>query len=154
RCQGSTALCDSRGQVYSLDERQLVAKPLLNADMGNYSSYLGSAERLPNGNYVFGSGGQSTAIGQSIEVRPDGTIVYVQEVSTPESRTYRVGDLYGGPNPALVSCNDPATCAVVTGTSPPAPTSTPAPATETATAPPTNTPITPPTNTPITPPSS
>jgi hypothetical protein len=162
RCQGSVAPCDSRGQVYSLDEQHLVATPLLNADLGNYSGFLGSAERLPNGDYAYGSGGQIPGFGQSIEVHPDGTVAYVQEVSSFEYRSYRVADLYSGTDPGFDPCPDPLICATPTVTDTPVPaTSTPSveptavtPPTSTPITPPSNTPITPPTNTPITPPSS
>ena len=40
-----------------------------NVDLGNISPELGTAERMPNGNYVFNSGSQGGGtFGQSIEV--------------------------------------------------------------------------------------
>ena len=167
RCQGSASPCDSRGQVFSLDEQRHVATPLLNADLGNYSTFLGSAERLPNGDYAFGSGG----VGQSIEVNQNGATVYAQGDSFAEYRSYRVDDLYGGTDPALAPCTDLLACSIPTSTNTPAPqtstntppTNTPAPPTLTPVATPTdsslpptstpapmNTPVTPPMNTPVT----
>ena len=67
---------DSRGQELVLNEQTMTATLVVNADLGNYSSALGSAQMLPNGNLAFTSGFQGTApdnFGQTIEVLPDGT---------------------------------------------------------------------------------
>jgi len=77
----------------------MTATLVLNADLGNFSDALGSAERLPNGNFVFTSGSQGqppTQFGQSIEVLPDGTKTYVLEVAAREYRSFRVSSLYRG----------------------------------------------------------
>jgi hypothetical protein len=94
----------SRGQAWTLDESAMLATPVLNADLGNYSWRLGGAQRLSNGNYSFLSG----AIGQppretaqTIEVLPDGTTSYVLEGAVPEYRSYRVRTLYEGTDDAL-----------------------------------------------------
>jgi hypothetical protein len=92
---------DSRGQVWTLDEQGMTATLAFNVDLGNYSDHFGAAQRLPNGNYVFTSGAQGNPpnlFGQSIEVRPDGTPVYVLEANQPEFRTFRVRTLYEGTN--------------------------------------------------------
>jgi len=89
----------SRGQVWKLDEKTMTATLVINADMGNYSDALGAAQRLPNGDYFFTSGrqGKPPWIAQSIEVRPDGSKVYVlQDNSGPEFHSYRMQTLYGG----------------------------------------------------------
>jgi hypothetical protein len=95
---------NSRGQVLALDEHNLTATPVLSAYLDNYSPVYGSAQRLPNGNFVFNSGSQGQpAVGQSIELLPDGTKTYVLQGSFPEYRSYRTGGLYGGdsvPTPA------------------------------------------------------
>jgi hypothetical protein len=85
---------NSRGQVLTIDEQTHTATPVLNADLGSYSFALGSAQQLPNGNYVFTSGAQASGVGQSIEVRPDGTQAYVLEVASWEYRSYRMSGLY------------------------------------------------------------
>src|SRR5262249_6219024 len=90
----------SRGQVWSLNEQTLQATLQLNADLGNYSFALGSAQKLPNGNYVFTSGfqfqtGVPPVFGQSIEVLPDGTPTYVLQIASLEYRSYQMSDLYG-----------------------------------------------------------
>jgi arylsulfate sulfotransferase len=98
RCSGVKP-CNSRGQTWTIDEQTMTAKLKLNIDLGNYSDALGSAERLPNGNFVFTSGflGTSPALtGQSIEVLPDGTEEYVLQGTAHEYRSYRVASLYGG----------------------------------------------------------
>ncbi len=87
----------SRGQVWTLDEDARTATLVFNVDLGNYSAELGTAEQMPNGNYVFGSGAQQEGLfGQSIEVLPDGTKTYVQEVPGREYRSFRMGSLYRG----------------------------------------------------------
>ena len=72
---------------------------MVNADLGNYAAALGSAQMLPNGNLVFTSGvsGGHQPSGQSIEVLPDGTKTYVQQMSGYEYRSYFMSTLYGAP---------------------------------------------------------
>ena len=87
----------SRGQEWILDERNRTATLAVNADMGNYSGFLGSSEMLPNGNLAFTSGGLGRGpnpAGQSIEVLPDGTRVYVQQLNEYEYRSYFESTLY------------------------------------------------------------
>ena len=86
----------SRGQVWKLDEDAMTATLVVNLDVGNYSGELGTAERMPNGNYVFDSGSQGQRFGQSIEMLPDGTKVYVQEVAARDYRSFRMSSLYKG----------------------------------------------------------
>jgi hypothetical protein len=85
---------DSRGQEWVLDEQNKTATLVVNADMGNYSYFLGSSELLSNGNLAFTSGGLPNVTGQSIEVLPDGTRVYVQQMSQFEYRSYFESTLY------------------------------------------------------------
>jgi hypothetical protein len=95
--QASNPMADSRGQEWILNEQNKTATLVVNADMGNYSDFLGSAERLPNGNLAFTSGGLMTSkgfAGQSIEVLPSGTRVYVQQMSEFEYRSYFESTLY------------------------------------------------------------
>jgi hypothetical protein len=75
----------------------MTATLLVNADMGNYSSFLGSAQMLPNGNLTFTSGGLlqgRSGAGQSIEVLPNGTRIFVQLMSLFEYRSYFESTLY------------------------------------------------------------
>ena len=89
---------DSRGQELVLNEQTMTATLVVNADLGNYSSALGSAQMLPNGNLAFTSGFQGAApntFGQTIEVLPDGSQTYVQEMTGMEYRSYFMSTLYG-----------------------------------------------------------
>jgi hypothetical protein len=85
---------DSRGQVWTTDERTMTATLVFNVDLGNYSPCCGAAERLSNGNYSFTSG--SGTARESIEVRPDGSQAYVLQLSTTLYRSFRVRTLYAG----------------------------------------------------------
>src|SRR5262249_53653213 len=89
--------CHIRGPEVSLDEPARQATVALNADLGNYSFAVGSAQRLPNGNLAFTSGfqaGPQGFFGQLIEVLPDGSKVYVLEINSYEYRAYRLSGLY------------------------------------------------------------
>jgi arylsulfate sulfotransferase len=95
--QASDPTAHSRGQEWALNERNMTATLVVNADMGNYSSFLGSSEILPNGNLAFTSGGivqGSKFLGQSIEVLPNGTRIYVQQMNIFEYRSYFESTLY------------------------------------------------------------
>jgi hypothetical protein len=100
---------NSRGQVLALDEQNLAVTPVLNAYLDNYSPVYGSAQRLPNGNFVFNSGSQGQpAVGQSIELLPDGTRTYVLQSAIPEYRSYRTSRLYGGVDSTTTPVTTPA----------------------------------------------
>jgi hypothetical protein len=96
--RASDPTADSRGQVWKIDESTMTATLVFNADLGNYSDALGSAQRLSNGNYSFDSGRQGLPpyIGQSIEVRPDGSKAYVLQTNVSLYRAFRIGSLYEG----------------------------------------------------------
>jgi hypothetical protein len=85
----------SRGQVLLLDEQNLIATPILNADLGDYSVALGSAQQLPNGDYHFDQGWlQPSNTSQAIEVDPSGNKVFTLQLSSPAYRSFRLTDLY------------------------------------------------------------
>jgi hypothetical protein len=84
----------SRGQVIEIDEENRTATLVLNADLGDYSRALGSAEKLSNGNYNFGLGWDSRNFSQSLEFDPSGRLVTHIEVETQMYRGYRMRDLY------------------------------------------------------------
>lgn len=96
--QATDASAHSRGQVLKLDEINMQASLVVNADLGAYSYALGSAQRLPNGDYHFDLGWvRGDGLGdrsQSIEVDRTGKIVYNIQAQTPEYRTFRMRDLY------------------------------------------------------------
>ena len=63
----------TRGQLWRIDEKEKTATPVLNADLGVYSPFVGSAQRLSNGNFHFATGfvAVPTAfLGKAFEVTP------------------------------------------------------------------------------------
>jgi hypothetical protein len=84
----------SRGQVLELNEKTRVARLALNADLGQYSLALGSAQLLPNGNYVFDDGFLADASAIASEVNPQGKTVFALQSRAPSYRTWRMRDLY------------------------------------------------------------
>ena len=93
--QSKDPAANSRGQELVLDEETMQATLVVNADIGNFAFAVGSAERLPNGNFGFTSG----IAQQTIEVLPDGTKTYVLAMNKPglQYRSYIYGSLYGNP---------------------------------------------------------
>ncbi len=93
---------DSRGQLLQLDQQNKVARLVLNADLGTYSSAVGSAQLLPNGDYHFDSGfiyipTTGALISQSVEVNAAGELEYGIGFAAVEYRTFRMPDLYTAP---------------------------------------------------------
>jgi len=91
---------NSRGQVYQIDEANMVATLVLNSDLGVYSNALGSAQLLSNGNHHFLAGFNNPGpapFSQSIEVLPDGTTN--MRLQSPEIayRSFRMPSLYAPP---------------------------------------------------------
>jgi hypothetical protein len=103
--RASDPTADSRGQVWTLDEQTMMATLVVNADLGSYSGALGAAERLSNGNYSFtlGTNGPEPVKppAHTVEVTPDGTLVYDLVANRPEYRSFRVRTLYEGVDDAL-----------------------------------------------------
>jgi len=87
----------SRGQVLQIDEEARTATLVFNADLGDYSRALGSAEKLENGNYHFGLGWDSNNFSQSLEYDPSGNLITQIQVETQMYRSYRMRDLYTPP---------------------------------------------------------
>jgi arylsulfate sulfotransferase len=84
----------SRGQIYRLNETNHTAELLFSAWMGGYSSSLGSAQKLHNGNYHFNIGSLPDRTARSMEFDISGLIVYSLQSNDPEYRTFRMIDLY------------------------------------------------------------
>jgi len=84
----------TRGQVIRLDERNRVATLVVNADLGQYSFALGSAQTLPNGNYHFNSGYQPDTSSLAVEVDRSGKRVFALQTRGPTYRSFRMRDLY------------------------------------------------------------
>jgi arylsulfate sulfotransferase len=91
----------SRGQAIQLDEKRRVAHLVLNADLGVFSSALGSAQKLEDGTYQFDAGfvyepsGAFNSEGLSIQVDAAGKVISSVKLLAPVYRSFRVGDLYG-----------------------------------------------------------
>jgi arylsulfate sulfotransferase len=93
---------DSRGQLLKIDQQNKVATLVLNADLGTYSSAVGSAQLLPNGDYHFDSGfifvpSTGALVSQSVEVNASDSVVYGIGFGGIEYRTFRMPDLYTAP---------------------------------------------------------
>ena len=84
----------SRGQVLQLDEQTMVAKLAVNVDLGQYSFALGSAQRLPSGNYFFNAGFLSDGGAVASEVDSQGKTAFSIHTAAPCYRTWRLPDLY------------------------------------------------------------
>ncbi|HUI78967.1 MAG TPA: aryl-sulfate sulfotransferase [Bryobacteraceae bacterium] len=88
---------NSRGQVLQIDEQNLVATPLLNADLGVYSEAVGSAQDLRDGNFHFDAGfveENNTIDSYSFEVNPSGQITYDAHQNVIVYRSFRLTDMY------------------------------------------------------------
>jgi hypothetical protein len=66
-------------------------------DLGVYSTALGAAQRLSNGNYYFGAGDLPDLSSVMKEFDPSGASVYTLQSSGPEYRSFRMRDLYTPP---------------------------------------------------------
>jgi arylsulfate sulfotransferase len=94
-CGNGSSQSHSRGQSWSLDETHKVATPVLNLDLGVYSTATGSAFLLSLGNYHFFEGFINAATSSSVEYTPSGQ-VRLQE-SYPNNvgyRSFRMETLY------------------------------------------------------------
>ncbi len=87
----------SRGQAIRIDEQSMTAELVLNADLGVFSSALGSAQKLPNGHFVFLSGSLPGNTSLTTEVDENGKIVYQLRTASQQYRTFRMRDLYTAP---------------------------------------------------------
>ena len=89
---------NSRGAVLLVDEGAMTASYVTLADLGAYSSALGSADLLTlNGIYAsYGNGfiGFQNPVSQSTDVDLSGKIVYQAQASSVSYRTYRLQNLY------------------------------------------------------------
>ena len=89
RCnEGKVKGCQSRGQVYKVDQQHHTASLLLNVNLGQFWQALGSAELLPNGDYTF-TGGFSPPSRES-EFTLKGTKVYELDTAISVYRAYRL----------------------------------------------------------------
>ena len=84
----------SRGQVLRIDENSRQAELVLNADLGGYSFALGTAQKLPDGNYHFDMGWLGVGTARYVEADASGRIVYAFDIGAPVYRAFRMPDLY------------------------------------------------------------
>jgi hypothetical protein len=96
--------CNSRGMAVTFNESTMEVTPVLSADLGNYSTAMGSAQLLPDGNYFFMSGwvlGDNTLASYSMEILPTAgtdtgaTVLSVE--SQEEYRGWQMTSLYNPP---------------------------------------------------------
>jgi hypothetical protein len=88
---------NSRGQVYRIDEANRRVTHEVNADLGEYAFAVGAAQRLRNGNYHFTSGfigNIQTGYSQSVEVLPNGQMIFNLETASLDYRSFRMRSLY------------------------------------------------------------
>ena len=85
---------NSRGQLLEIDEARRTARVVVDADLGQYSLALGSAQLLPNGNYHFNLGFMPDRSSQALEFTPGGDLVFQLETAVPQYRSFRMADLY------------------------------------------------------------
>jgi hypothetical protein len=97
--EAADSTANSRGQAIQLDEVNRTATLLVNADLGSFSSALGSAQSLPDGNYHFHMGDIAAKNPTRIvEVDPSGQIVYDMAIGEIMYRSFRMQDLYTPPD--------------------------------------------------------
>jgi hypothetical protein len=94
---------NSRGMALTLDEKNMVATPVLYADLGAYSYAAGSAQKLSNGDYYFNNGvlllTGNQRYSQQLEVKPTpgttaASINDLLKNATFSYRSYRLRSLY------------------------------------------------------------
>jgi len=97
RCSSGPPGCESRGQVYQLDEVNMVATLWSNIDLGEYAEAVGSSQALSNGNLFFDSGialGIGGFQSKGREFTPDGTLINEFETNVSTYRIHRMLDFY------------------------------------------------------------
>ena len=78
----------------------MTATLVVNADLGGYTPAVGASQLLPNGNLAFTAGfweHNPTASRRHIEVLPNGTNSFVQQMPGAEYRCYLLSNLYDTP---------------------------------------------------------
>jgi arylsulfate sulfotransferase len=94
RCGPTPFTCQSRGQIFEINEAGRTASLRLNVGLGHYSPLMGSAQQLANGNYHFGSGWVYPGPhSEALEFTPQGSRVFSLAVPVAY-RSYRMRDIY------------------------------------------------------------
>nr|WP_240906008.1 aryl-sulfate sulfotransferase [Thiorhodococcus mannitoliphagus] len=94
--------CQSRGQVWEIDEEAMTAELVFNQDLGEFAYAVGSAQQLSNGNYWLNSGILGTFMEPRTtiqELDPNGTAVLQTALNIPQYRSYRLRSLYASTEP-------------------------------------------------------
>ncbi|MPZ19833.1 MAG: hypothetical protein GEV06_18250 [Luteitalea sp.] len=94
RCANAEGSCNSRGQVYALDEARGIATLRVNADLGVYSDRLGSAQQLSNGNFAFGSGSVEARFSDLTELGAGSGATFGLRAGIAAYRTLRLRSMY------------------------------------------------------------
>lgn len=95
RCRLTPPPCQSRGQILQINELLRTATLRMNVGLGHYARVVGSAQRLANGNYHFGSGWVYPGPhSEALEVSPVGGVTYRLAAASITYRSWRMRDLY------------------------------------------------------------
>jgi arylsulfate sulfotransferase len=106
-CTPGTGSGNSRGMALTFDESTMVASPVLSADLGYFSTAMGSAQLLPDGNYFYLPAVVKITIDNlasyAMEILPTpgtdtGTTVFNLE-SQEAYRAWQMTSLYNPPTP-------------------------------------------------------
>lgn len=84
----------SRGQVLAFNEESMTVLFVMNADLGDFSRALGSAQQLRNGNFHFNLGWMTNNFSQAVEVDGLGNSVSQIQIETQQYRSFRMRTLY------------------------------------------------------------
>lgn len=85
----------SRGQVWKLDEQNMTATLVGNANLGGFSFAMGDAQALRNGDYFFGGGWLPDNTSRAVETDGAGNQVEMVRIGNPEYRSFQMQNLYG-----------------------------------------------------------
>jgi arylsulfate sulfotransferase len=99
---------NNRAQAWAIDEKTHTATPVMIFDLGAFSTAVGSAQKLANGNYSFESGfilgnpprgrAKESEWSQTTEITPEGKITFKQRADGSLTyRSFRVPDMYTAP---------------------------------------------------------
>ena len=107
--EGCKTSCYSRGMAITFDESTMVVTPVVSLDLGGYSSAMGSAQLLGDGNYFFENAivyvlAQNASLGYSLELGPTpaapevGPADLILDVAGPQHyRGWQMPNLYDPP---------------------------------------------------------
>lgn len=93
--------CESRGQVYRIDEERMTAELLVDTRLGAYAFAVGSAQGLAELGYAFGAGIVPLPGGvvgsRAVDVDGAGEPTFQLTLEAPSYRFFRLRDLYSRP---------------------------------------------------------